>query len=241
MTKWKDKAVRSLRKRGVAGTVLHAIVLCKSRLVQLCNRYFTRNPWNPWYQFLDRRYDRRFAVDTAGVDILPETLAGGRNNAYSPVPHSTFFHVLRQIDVDYAKFTFIDFGCGKGKPLLLAAELPFKQIIGVELSPILARVAEENLKSYCGKRGCSNYQIACTDATEYAIPDEPGIYYFYDPFVAEVMAKVLENIRRSLAAAPREIYIMYLDPSWKALLDNSGFLMPLKQTARYCIYKASHA
>jgi hypothetical protein len=236
VTTWKDKAVHSVRKRGVAGTIRHAGALCKSLLIQHCKRYFTRNPWNPWYRFLDRRYDRRFAVDTAGIEALPEIYARVGND-YSPTTRSTFFILLRQLDVDYTNFTFIDFGCGKVKCLLLAAELPFKQVIGIEFSPSLAGVAEDNLKSYRGKRRCSNFQVACTDAGEYAIPDEPAIYYFYDPFVAEVWAKVLENIRHSLATAPREIYIIYLDPSWKALLDEAGFLIPVKQTPLYCIYK----
>ena len=101
-------------------------------------------------------------MDTSGIQALPEILARVSND-YSPTPRSTFFKLLRHLDVDYARFTFIDFGCGKGKVLLLAAELPFQRIIGIEFSPALARVAEENLKSYRGKRRCSNVQVTCAD------------------------------------------------------------------------------
>jgi tRNA1(Val) A37 N6-methylase TrmN6 len=142
--------------------------------------------------------------------------------------------------VDYGKFVFIDFGCGKGKVLLLAAELPFKQIIGVELSSELICVAAENLKSYVRRTRMSNvFHLNCMDASEYRIPHEPAIFYFYNPFRAEVMRKVLENIRGSLAAAPREIYLVYLNPVDRSLLDESGFLTPVKLTYWYSIHTVS--
>src|SRR5258708_1144989 len=37
--------------------------------------------------------------------------------------------------------TFVDLGCGKGRPLLVPSAFPFLDILGVELSPFLASVA----------------------------------------------------------------------------------------------------
>ncbi len=240
--KWQGKVVRSLKIRGGAGTILLAIAFCKSLLVKQCIRCLTRNPWNPWYQFLDRRYDRRFGVDTAGIDFIPAVLSLCESaNVYSPTTRSTFVHVMRRLDIDHSRFVFIDFGCGKGKTLLLAAESPFKRVIGIEISPRLARIAEENIKSYNGKRACAEIGVVCTDATGYVSPREPAVYYLYDPFKRDVMAVVLENIQRSLVESPREIYIVYLEPSWQSLLDGAAFLVPVKQTSRYCIYRARGA
>src|SRR5258707_13982572 len=91
VTKWKGRAVRSLKDKGVAGTTRRAAGLGASFLIDQWKRYSTRNPWNPWYQFLDRRYDRRFAVDTAGIDLLHD-ISNPTVNAYSPLPlaRSTF-------------------------------------------------------------------------------------------------------------------------------------------------------
>ncbi len=50
--------------------------------------------------------------------------------------------------IDYRQFVFVDFGFGKGTALLLATEFPFKRIIGVEFSPELHRIAEENIKRF---------------------------------------------------------------------------------------------
>ena len=168
--KWKGRTVNSLRIRGVPGTVKHAIVICKLLLIHRWKLYFVWSPWNPWYCYLDKRFDRRVAVDTAGVSILPEHRADSRFNGYSARPHSFFFRLLSQVDVDCSNSTFIDFGCGKSKVFLLAAQLPFRQIIGVELSSKLICIAEEDLRSYRGKRGCKTIQLACTDVRDFHIP-----------------------------------------------------------------------
>jgi len=238
-TKWVGKLLSSLRERGVAGTARRAAALAGHIIVERWRRY---QRWNPWYHYLDKRFDRRFAVDTAGMVNLPELKTDPRFKYavnYRPTPRSLFFRMLRRLDVDYSSFVFIDFGCGKGKVLFLAAELPFKRIVGIELSSKLFRVAENNLRNYLGPRTCNAVQLVCMDASEYEIPEERAIYYFYNPFTAEVMNPVLENIRRSLAATPRETYVVYYNHELKRLLDESGFLMPIKQTSLYSIYKAS--
>jgi len=146
--------------------------------------------------------------------------------------------MLRQINVDFRRFVFIDFGCGKGKALLLASRLPFKEIIGIELWSELISVAEKNLRTYTGRRACSIFSLHHMDASEFQFPSEPGLYYFFDPFREEVTLKVLENLRRSLAASPREAYVVYCEPSRPDLLDKSGFLTLVKRTPHYSIYKA---
>lgn len=50
--------------------------------------------------------------------------------------------------LDYSKFTFIDFGAGMGRVLLMASERPFRKIIGVEFARELITIAENNLRSY---------------------------------------------------------------------------------------------
>ena len=225
-TSLKARASASIVKRGFAGTV---------RLVP--GAIAARLRGDP-----EKRFDRRFRVDTAGIIKPPELQSSPRfkdSNWYAPSATNSFYRMLRQIKVDFRKFVFIDFGCGKGKALLLASRLPFKQIIGIELWSELFFFAEENLKRYTGKRSCNEFQLHYMDAIEFNIPGEPGIYYFFDPFREEVMRKVLENMRRSLAAAPREAYVIYCEPERPDILDQSGFLTLIKQSTHYSIYRAS--
>ncbi len=63
----------------------------------------------------------------------------------------------------------------------------------------------------------------CSDARDFHLPAEKALCYFWDPFEAELMRTIVENIRNSLAAAPREIYIVYFMPVHRKLFDEAGF------------------
>jgi tRNA1(Val) A37 N6-methylase TrmN6 len=45
---------------------------------------------------------------------------------------------------DLSKASFVDLGCGKGLPLVVATEYPFQRVLGVELAPELCVVARHN-------------------------------------------------------------------------------------------------
>ena len=48
------------------------------------------------------------------------------------------------MNIEHDRFTFVDFGAGKGRVLMMACEYPFKQVIGVELSRKLHATASRN-------------------------------------------------------------------------------------------------
>src|SRR5471030_93022 len=100
--KWKSRTARSIGKRGFAETFLLAVKSGALYMSRLIVRWFTWNPFNPWRQCLDRRYDRRFGVDTAGIDWIPE-MSVKSVNAYSPVPQSTFNKIMRHLELDHSK------------------------------------------------------------------------------------------------------------------------------------------
>lgn len=209
-----SRVAGSIRKRGVLATV--RLAMCALR--ETCRRNLTWNPFNPWRQYLDRRYDARWVVDTAGIDWI-EDVQSNDANAYSPVPRSTFLRKLRLIEADYSKFVFIDLGCGKGKALLLASEFPFKRVVGVELSSRLAEAAGDNLRSLQGCRKVPPFEVVAGDAREFSFPAEPLVIFLYDPFKADVMEAVVEQLRRSVEAVPRTAYVIYLDPSHHHVFD----------------------
>ena len=228
---WRVKAQDSLRTRGAGGTLRVAF----SMLREACRRRLTWNPYNPLRQYLDRRYDARFGVDTAGIDPIDEVQSFDAN-WYSPVPRPTLLRILRRMQLDYSQFTFIDLGCGKGKALLVAAELPFRRIIGVELVARLADIARQNLDKLQLSMKVPPYEVLAANACEYCLPEEPLILFLYDPFAREVLRPVLENFRVSLEKAPRQAYVIYLDPSHKQVFDECKFLTPLTATGQLCIY-----
>jgi SAM-dependent methyltransferase len=117
---------------------------------------------------------------------------------------------LAALEIRPENFTFMDFGCGKGRVLLVASEFPFRRIVGIEFAPLLADTARSNLKSYRGGRQrCTAIEVITVDATEYALTPEPQVLYFYSPFAPSVLDQVVQNIEGSLQRSPRELLILF--------------------------------
>jgi len=157
---------------------------------------------------------------------------------YQPTTERAFHRTMAHLPIRHEDFVFIDFGSGKGKCLFMAARYPFRKIVGVELSEELVEVARRNAARYRSReQRCVNLETFHANAASFPLPLDPSVYYFYNPFLdADVMSKVLENIRCSLEAKPRSAYIVYFQPLHRDLLDTASWLSALKSTPRFCIY-----
>jgi SAM-dependent methyltransferase len=120
------------------------------------------------------------------------------------------YDMLATLKIEHRRFTFVDYGCGKGRVLLVAAAFPFHKIAGVEFAPQLAEIAQRNLKNYrCGARKCGDMKVFAMDATDFALAPEPLVLFFYSPFTGAVMEKVIANIEESCRQFPRELYVLF--------------------------------
>jgi SAM-dependent methyltransferase len=170
-------------------------------------------------------FDERFGVDTSG---LVYELPSGHphdpyNNGYFAVAPSVFHSVMQTLRdrqaLDYRRFSFVDVGSGKGRALLLALDYPFREIIGVELSPELDRVARANLARYTGSRNRAPVSSIQGDAAEFQWPPVPLVIYMWNAFTGPVMERVFHNLEASLARVPRELYVVYIHPELESMLD----------------------
>ena len=160
------------------------------------------------YGLTDAFYDRLNHVDTGGMIDLPEMEGKGRN--YLGTPPRAWKLVMGHLPVDPARFTYVDFGCGKGRTLLLASAMGFRRLIGVDLSPGLLAVARQNLAS----KGLEA-ELVCGDVRDFAFPEEPLVLFMYNPFYLDVMRQVAENLRASVLARPRDVYVVYYSAACK--------------------------
>src|ERR1700752_1632972 len=110
------------------------------------------------YRFIDHPFDKRHGLDTSGYVSKRDLVTGHPHDVYltgySAVAPSVFRQMCRRwIDTLAARgrvqaFSFVDVGAGKGRALLLASELPFRKVIGVELSKPLAQIAAQNIEKW---------------------------------------------------------------------------------------------
>jgi hypothetical protein len=69
--------------------------------------------------------------------------------------------------------------------------------------------AQKNIERY-DKRQAATVVSVHADATEFALPQDDLVLYFFNPFNAPVLSKVLDNVLASLHANPRRVILIYL-------------------------------
>src|SRR5215468_9376718 len=130
----------------------------------------------------ERAWDWAHRVDTSGqIDLESlEVIGANRSFGHSVVSTSpqTFSFLARLFPADKPNYTFIDVGCGKGRVVLLASQLGFNRVIGVEFSAWAAGIAIGNIRTFRGNRaGLVSCSIVVADALEYQLPNEPLVLY----------------------------------------------------------------
>ena len=135
---------------------------------------------------------------------------------YEATPVADIDRLLDAVPLDPARSTFVDLGAGMGRVVLHAARRPFRQIIGVEVSPALLEVAKENRSAYRGPQACRDVRLVRADAAHFAFPRGDLIVYLYNPFTAPVLVAVLDR----LAQQNGNVAIAYHTPIEAATLDD---------------------
>lgn len=161
-------------------------------------------------------FDRYHGTDTSGVVLATDLPAHEVARNYAIDYAGSQPSVLRSALAELPKldtYTFLDLGCGKGRPLLVASEFPFRDIIGVDLSSPLAQVARRNARIIANRFPArTSVRVAVGDASNYPLPPGNLAIFLYSPFHAELVANVVAGVEAALATEARSIYVIYYNP-----------------------------
>jgi SAM-dependent methyltransferase len=185
--------------------------------------------------FTPHPFDEEFGVRTSGL-VAGRHLKSGHPHdrhatAYYGVAPSVFQALLRRWQrsrpaAPIEEFSFIDVGAGMGRVVLLAAQLPFRQVEGVELNPTLARIAKRNLAVWrASGRARVPMKIICGDAVEFLLPAGPCLAFLFNPFGAPVMRRLLTAWRKALVGRPGQLDLIYVNNEQERVLERqAGFV-----------------
>ncbi len=206
---------KSLRERGLI-TSLRRSVLLPFHLVKEYRAAKTLRPGGHRSEF-----DRVHGVDTdgeyGGWTYLSDLNIASPNwidaNDYLAIEPERFHGVLASLDLSFDEYTFIDFGSGKGRALLLASEFAFKEIFGLEFSPELHRMAEANARRYrSATQKCRNIRCVNIDFVNFDLPGGPLLLFFFDPCRLRVLEQVVSRIENALLTHSAPLYVAYVAP-----------------------------
>lgn len=174
----------------------------------------------------DLSFDWRYGTDTTRWVLEDELGAVGENKIhsvrYQPTKARPLRHLLNSLDLPRDR-AFVDFGSGKGRVLLIAAQCGFQNIIGVEFSPELCESTRRNVEVFRRRCGVTaRIEIVMSDVTRYRIQPDQCIFFMYNPFDGVVMEQVMANLGRSVELAPRQIWLIYNTPICQKVIENAG-------------------
>jgi len=145
---------------------------------------------------------------------------------------------MADLGITYERFAFIDLGSGKGRTLLMASDYPFLRIMGGEIIPELHAVALENIARYrSDSQKCFVLEAWLGDARKFPFPAESMVVYLFNPFPADVLREVLEQLRASLEEYPRECYVIYHNLVHEDVFRTTVWLRQGRRTEQYAIYR----
>ena len=211
----------SLHHRGLLGTI-------RAGTRKLRRRQDTSN------EVIVHPFDRHFGVDTSGF-ITAVHLATGHphdlfSTGYCGVAPSRFraildFWLQTPTEHPVSDYAFIDIGCGKGRALLLAAQYPFREIIGVELNSSLVETAQANLELWrTVQHPPMPLRALHQDATEFELPSGPSLLFLYAPFAESILRKFIDHVEHTLSAQPLPLDILYCNaPNDHFLANHSRY------------------
>jgi ribosomal protein L11 methylase PrmA len=117
----------------------------------------------------------------------------------------------------------VDFGCGKGRVLVVAAHYNFKMITGIDFAKELAIAAALTVSKASQNLPDTEFKIEWIDASAYAVLPSQNVFFFFNPFKKVVMKQVMQNILFSKREHSRPMYVIYVNPVLKDLFIDAGF------------------
>ena len=180
-------------------------------------------------------FDQIHGVETSGLVPAANLITGHPNDVHVTAYYGVAPSILRTlIDLwrespppePIYRYSFIDIGAGKGRAMLVASELPFHQVIGIELNPAMATIARQNLDRWHKSHATDStaprlapIHLLEQDALTFDFPSTPTLVFLFHPFEAPVLKQLLRRIETQFAKRPGTLDLLYVNAECRTLLD----------------------
>lgn len=193
--------------------------------------YFISKNWNPRLGAFtvchEIKGERKYGIDTIKIARLLDEKIESENLSHASIYQASSYYLIEKafefLKNEKVNSGLLDFGCGRGRILVVAAHYGFKKITGIDFSPILCIDAEANAEKAVSIFPGIDINVICTDAISYQIEPYQNCFFFFNPFDEVVLLKVVKNILSSLKDFPRKIFIIYINPVHRHIFLSAGF------------------
>ena len=197
-------------------------------------------------------FDQAHGVDTSGLVPAKHLKTGSPSDEHVTAYYGVAPSILRTLIAQWratapaepiGAWTFIDIGAGKGRALLVASELPFRRVLGVELNPALAAVTRKNAAHWTAihmadptANPTAPIEILEQDALDLELPPGPILLFMFHPFEAPVLSDLLARLEAQLAHRKHPLLdVLYVNAECRSVFDDNArfqrlFLGPVPMT-----------
>ena len=159
---------------------------------------FVRRIYDGWSRA--HPFDAVYGTDTSATipvaKCAPDVLMAAQMSPYGASQPSIVRAGIASLP-QHDQYAFVDLGCGKGRPLIVASEFPFRQLVGIEIAPALVDMARRNAALVAMRYPARTpIEIRVGDATGVSPPAERVVYFMYHPFSRALVTAIVSNIER---------------------------------------------
>lgn len=179
-------------------------------------------------------FDRVHGTDTGGLIPRSGLITGHASDAHVTAYYAVAPSILDAL-IDFwlgtqpalpiDRYTFLDVGAGKGRAMLVAAQHPFRQVVGVELNPALAAIASANILRFEDSpepSALAHVALLAGDALEVPLPSGPLVAFLFHPFEAPLLRRFLARIVQH--GAGTAVDVLYVNAEHAAVFDRNPAL-----------------
>ena len=154
----------------------------------------------------EKSWDKLLQIKTCGRD---DTNADEHHHPYEPTPYSVLERIAES-GFFRPEDLVLDYGCGKGRVGFFLSYRTRARTIGIEYDPHIFEDALENRNTTISR---VKPELLLTRAEAYRVPAAVNRCYFFNPFTAEILRKVMARILESWYEQPRDIFLFFYYPA----------------------------
>lgn len=178
-------------------------------------------------------YDKKFGIETRKVVELNQlglSLDHSKNSSrYDGTPYLFLNQLFCDGNYSLKGKSLLDIGSGKGRILFYALSKGASRVTGIEASPILNQLFQENLSS-CSVDG--QIKMIQSNATEFKGPWDYDYIFLYHPFGDETINVIIDSIKSSYLN--QKLRILYVNPVFGTTFEKNDFLLEKKIYSKAC-------
>lgn len=168
----------------------------------------------------DRKFDRRWGTSTR-LSIL-KVIQDPATRGPQPTPERVAHAALSAVPADRSGI-FVDVGAGSGRMLIMAHELGWRRVVGVEHSGEAIAQTRENIDRYVATAGADTswVELVHQDAAQFDPPEETRTVFLFNPFGRETTESFVRRLEPVAGRSHGALRVVYVFPVFGNVFDES--------------------